>query len=68
MTFHEEIIEYIIKGQQNYKGWYCSYVGVGTVKFIKNGYKDVKAYRGYGVENWIEDCWKECKDKIDKLN
>ena len=69
MTLQEEITEYVVTGQQNYKGWYCNYVGVGTVVFTKNGKEDIKAYRGIEVpdDKWVEECWEECKKKIDEI-
>ncbi len=60
----EEEIQICYRGNKYYKGFVCTYIGLGTLIFT-NGKTDIKAYRGEDVKNWVEECWKECKQKID---
>ena len=62
----EEEIQICYRGNKDYKGFICTFIGVGALNFT-NGKVDIKAYRGDEVKNWVEECWKECKQKIDEI-
>lgn len=56
----------IYRGEGNYKGWSCASVGCGLIMMVKND-KELRAYRGWEVKDWVAECWDELKNKIDKL-
>ncbi|QWU14348.1 hypothetical protein SAMN04487895_101651 [Paenibacillus sophorae] len=64
---NEEINYHVIKNFP-YNGWASTFVGDGTIIFSKSGEKDIKAYRGREVEDWLLETWLECKAKIDKIS
>jgi hypothetical protein len=63
----EEEIKLVYRHEGNYKGWICHYTGCGRLIFEKGYKKPIEAYRGLEVNNWIPECWKECKSKIDEI-
>lgn len=62
MTQKEHDLIYEHKG--DYRGWVCIFTGCGFVTFEKNGYR-IDAHRSEEVINWIEECWREIKERID---
>jgi len=67
----QEEIDLCYHHNGNYKDWICQYTGCGQLLFEYTGkdmYKSpIIARRGLQVKNWIPECWKECKQKIDEL-
>ena len=63
----EEEIKLVYHHEGTYKGWICHYTGCGRLIFEKGCKEPVEAYRGLEANNWIPECWKECKGKIDKI-
>ncbi|MET3209698.1 UNVERIFIED_CONTAM: hypothetical protein ABIC26_002645 [Paenibacillus sp. PvR008] len=63
----QEEIDLIYKNIGDYKGWTCPFIGSGSVVMKKKGNKEISAYRGLEVSNWVPECWVELKSKIDKI-
>jgi hypothetical protein len=61
----DELIDIVVSGKEDYKGWKCIFVGDGSIVMEKNGSK----ITGHSSKsnNWLNDAWKECKTKIDKV-
>jgi hypothetical protein len=59
-------IDLIYNGIGSFKGWSCIEAGLGTVIMTK-GNQTIRAHRGFEVKNWIPECWKELKQKIDEI-
>jgi hypothetical protein len=59
----DELVDVVISGTKDYKGWICVFVGDGSVVMHKHG----QAITGRSSKrtDWINDAWKECKAKMD---
>lgn len=66
MNVHDEIVEYCVK-PGIYKGWKSTYCGAGSLVFEKSGQKNISAYRGLSVNDWMKETWLECKGKMDEI-
>lgn len=66
MDVHTEIVQHCVKPTP-YKGWVSTYCGAGSVVFEKPGHKNISAYRGWDVKDWLKETWLECKSKIDAI-
>ncbi|MCP3776703.1 hypothetical protein NLX71_26040 [Paenibacillus sp. MZ04-78.2] len=62
----QEEIDMIYWHQGKYKGWDCIETGFGLL-VMRKGFEELRAFRGLEVKNWIPECWKELKQKIDEL-
>jgi murein endopeptidase len=62
---YDELVDIVVSGSKNYKGWKCVFVGDGTI-VMENGGRKISGHSSK-FHNWLSEAWEDCKKKIDQL-